>query len=62
MSDIDRAIADASKLPLFDAAYALWRAKWELDRLEPRQEAASQRAIDLKDDRAFRGRRQGCDR
>ena len=53
MSEIDRAIDDASKLPLFDAAYALWRMKEQLDRVDPQQEATPPRPIDLKDERAL---------
>ena len=53
MSEIDRAIDDASKLPLFDAAYALWRMKGQLDRVDPQQEAIHPRPIDLKDERAL---------
>jgi hypothetical protein len=53
MSEIDRAIDDASKLPLFDAAYALWRVKGQLDRADPQQEATHPQPIDLKDKRAL---------
>jgi len=53
MSEIDRAIDDASKLPLFDAAYALWRMKGQLDRVDPQQEATHPQPVDLKDERAL---------
>jgi hypothetical protein len=53
MSELDRAIDDASKLPLFDAAYALWRMKGQLDRVDPQQEATQPQPVDLKDERAL---------
>jgi hypothetical protein len=53
MSEIDRGIDDASKLPLFDAAYALWRMKGQLDRVDPQQEATHPQPVDLKDERAW---------
>ena len=53
MSELDRAIDDASKLPLFDAAYALWRMKGQLDRVDPQQEATQPQPVDLKDKRAL---------
>ena len=53
MSEIDRAIDGASKLPLFDAAYALWRMKGQLDRVDPEQEAIHPQPVDLKDEQAL---------
>ena len=53
MSEIDCAIDDASKLPLFDAAYALWRMNGQLDRVDPEQKAIHPQPVDLKDERAF---------
>jgi hypothetical protein len=53
MSETDRAINDASKLPLFDAAYTLWRMKGQLDRVDPQQEATHPQPVDLKDERAL---------
>ena len=53
MSELDRAIGDASKLPLFDAAYALWRMKGQLDRVDPQQEATHPQPVDLKDEQTL---------
>ena len=53
MSEIDRAIGDASKLQLFDAAYALWQMKGLLDRVDPQQQSTRPQPIDLKDERAL---------
>jgi hypothetical protein len=53
MSEIDLAIDSASKLPLLDAAYALWRMKGQLDRVDPQQEVTRPQAVDLKDERAL---------